>query len=43
MTPSIQISDDNRTLPKELHEELGAAVKGGVYPRSDAKYDNSAR
>ena len=24
-------------LSKALYEELGAAVKGGVYPRNDAK------
>lgn len=25
-------------LSKALYEELGAAVRGGVYPRSDVKY-----
>lgn len=35
--------DDDRTLSKELYEELGAAIKGGVYPRNDSKYDISVR
>lgn len=36
-------SNDDRTLSKELYEELGAAIKGGVYPRNDSKYDISER
>lgn len=43
MAAIVPGSDDDRILSKELYEELGAAIKGGVYPRNDSKCDISER